>query len=180
MRSAVVVALLAGLLVLGLVNASIVQKEALLRDGRVVHLELAPVDPRSLMQGDYMALRFQIANAIRAALDRRSGENENILSPYATADGLVVVGLDEQRVARFVRLDQPGPLGPNEQRMRYRLRRGRVLFATNAFFFQEGTADRYSEARYGTFRVADDGDALLLTELRAADLTRLGPDVDTP
>src|SRR5690606_19512775 len=34
--------------------------ERTLRDGQLVLLELAPVDPRSLMQGDYMALRFAV------------------------------------------------------------------------------------------------------------------------
>ena len=42
-------------------NHSIARKEALLKDGQLVLLELAPVDPRSLMQGDYMALRYKIS-----------------------------------------------------------------------------------------------------------------------
>ena len=60
MRKAVVIA--AGLLVLAAANWSILLRERLLTEGRVVLLELAPVDPRSLMQGDYMALRFKAAN----------------------------------------------------------------------------------------------------------------------
>ena len=70
------IALATLVLILGLVNLSIVGKEKHLSDGRAVYLELAPVDPRSLMQGDYMALRFAIANQIRAALpssDERAG-----------------------------------------------------------------------------------------------------------
>jgi uncharacterized membrane-anchored protein len=47
-----------------------------------------------------------------------------------------------------------------------------VKFATNAYFFQEGTAARYEPARYGEFRVAPDGD-LLLTGLRGKDLEPL-------
>ncbi|MBI3711463.1 MAG: GDYXXLXY domain-containing protein, partial [Burkholderiales bacterium] len=46
-----VVALLTGVLILCAVNYIIVQREQLLQDGRIVLLELAPVDPRSLMQG---------------------------------------------------------------------------------------------------------------------------------
>ena len=44
------------LLLLGYLNWSIYQKEQTLRDGQLVLFELAPVDPRSLMQGDYMYL----------------------------------------------------------------------------------------------------------------------------
>jgi uncharacterized membrane-anchored protein len=47
-----------------------------------------------------------------------------------------------------------------------------MKFATNAFFFQEGTARRYEAARYGEFRVAPDGE-LLLTGLRDKDLQAL-------
>ena len=54
-------------LVLVTINTSILTKERLLRDGTVLRLALAPVDPRSLMQGDYMALSFALArDALRA------------------------------------------------------------------------------------------------------------------
>ena len=58
------VAIIAGLIVLILVNWSIAGKERHLKEGRIVYLELAPVDPRSLMQGDYMALNFKLANEL--------------------------------------------------------------------------------------------------------------------
>src|SRR2546427_1227855 len=64
------------------------------------------------------------------------------------------------------------PLAPNEVLLRYRVRGGQVKFATNAFFFQEGTAKRYEGARYGEFRVAPDGE-LLLTGLRGKELQPL-------
>ena len=70
MRKAIV--LIAGLLILAGVTAAISSKEQLLVTGRVVFLELAPVDPRSLMQGDYMALRFKAANdAFGFRMDQR-------------------------------------------------------------------------------------------------------------
>ena len=49
------------LLLLGYLNWSIYQKEQTLRDGQLVLFELAPVDPRSLMHGDYMSLRYREA-----------------------------------------------------------------------------------------------------------------------
>ena len=45
---------------------SIVKKEELLKDGQLVLFELAPVDPRSLMQGDYMTLRYKISEDIHS------------------------------------------------------------------------------------------------------------------
>ncbi|MBI1942329.1 MAG: GDYXXLXY domain-containing protein, partial [Betaproteobacteria bacterium] len=141
MRKAIAVA--AGLLILAAVNWGILGRERLLEQGAVVLLELAPLDPRSLMQGDYMALRFRVADEIYAR-DR----------PRQAEDGRVVIKLDERGVGRFVRRDGGEPLAQGELALRYRVREGRVKFATNAFFFQEGHARFYARARYGEFRVA--------------------------
>ncbi|GGX43846.1 GDYXXLXY domain-containing protein [Saccharospirillum salsuginis] len=162
MRKVWVVA--SALVVLVLVNLSIAMKEYHLAMGEVVYLELAPVDPRSLMQGDYMALRFALQNDIRNARQNTS----------ATVNGTAIVRLDENRVAQFVRLDDAdAPLAENEIRLQYRIRNHWVKIATNAFFFREGTADRYEAARYGRFRVNDDG-APLLVSLHDESLNNLG------
>jgi uncharacterized membrane-anchored protein len=159
-----------------LVNFVIAQKERLLAHGRAVYLELAPVDPRSLMQGDYMALRFRIANDAEPSLSRvdRNQQIFQTAGNLATADGHIVVTLDERSIGRFVRLDDGRPLGGGEVRLRYRVREGQLRFATNGFFFQEGTAHLYDSARYGEFRVSNDGD-LMLKSLRGPSLEQLGP-----
>jgi uncharacterized membrane-anchored protein len=151
--------LLTGIGVLAMVNYSIYQKEQLLAHGRKVFLALAPVDPRSLMQGDYMALRFNIQNLI-AHRDRMS-------------EGRVVAGLDERAVATFRRMDDGAPLATDEVKLFYRVRGDQVKFATNAFFFQEGTAQSYAGARFGEARVDKDGQ-MLLVGLRDAELRQLG------
>ena len=160
MRKAIVVA--AGVLILALVDWSIAARESLLRGGRVVLLELAPVDPRSLMQGDYMALRFRIGNdALRPG------------GAALPADGRLIVTVADDGVATFARFDDGAAPGPTEARLRYRIREGQMKLATNAFFFEEGRGKDYAAARYGEFRVAADGDAIL-TGLRDAKRARLG------
>lgn len=156
------IAIVAGLAVLGLANFSIYSRERLLADGRIALLELAPVDPRSLMQGDYMALRFRASDD---AFGRRPKEG--------LGDGRIVLQLDERGVAKFKRFDDGTPLATDELRIRYRVRADQVKFATNAFFFQEGHAKFYERARYGEFRVAQDGECLL-TGMRGEKLERLG------
>lgn len=165
MRS--VIALAWVVVVLALVGYSIAAKEALLESGKVTYLELAPVDPRSLMQGDYMALRFRIANDARRDVERdeSAGRPGSRRKGLATADGNIVATLGPDSVSHYKRLDDGSPLAPGEIMLRYRVRKGRVKFATNAYFFEEGTAKRYEQARYGEFRVAPDGE-LLLTGLR--------------
>ena len=158
-----IVALVAGLAILVLANHSIYSRERLLAEGRIVLLELAPVDPRSLMQGDYMALQFRASND---AFGRRARGD--------LADGHIVLQMDASGIGRFKRLDDGAPLAADEVRIRYRVREDQVKFATNAYFFQEGHAKYYERARYGEFRVAPDGESLL-TGMRGEKLERLGP-----
>ena len=155
------VAALAGLAILALVNFTIHTREQMLEHGRVVLLELAPVDPRSLMQGDYMALRFKVS-------DEAFGRTKKELK-----DGRLVVALDQRGVASFRRFADATAVAADEALLRYRVRNARPKFATNAFFFQEGQARQYESARYGEFRVAPDGE-MILTGLRGADLALLG------
>ena len=157
------IALLTGLIVLLAANYTIYSRELLLTEGQVVVLQLAPVDPRSLMQGDYMALRFQVASDAFSFGDVKED----------VQDGHLVLALDTHKVGTFRRFDDGSPLTEDEVRMRYRIRNRRPQFATNAFFFQEGTADQYTTARYGVFRVGADGEAIL-TELWDAEFKRLG------
>ena len=160
MRS--LVAIMACVFALGLVDRTIVKRERHLESGRVVYLELAPVDPRSLMQGDYMALDFAVAREAQAALrDARQAD-----------DGRIVVTVRADGVARYARIDAGQPLAADEMRLRYRIRAGQMKFATNAWFFEEGTAARYEPARYGEFRVDSQGE-LLLTRMRGKDLQPL-------
>jgi len=157
------------LLILAVVNAAIWQKERHLLEGEVVYLELAPVDPRSLMQGDYMALNFALSNDIQRALQSRHGGD----TPEAH-DGHAIVRLDEQRIGYFQRLaDGEGALGNDERLLQYRLRSGQVRFATDAFFFQEGHAERFESAHYGQFRVNTKGEPLLVA-LYDGELNPLG------
>ncbi len=136
--------------------------ERIVADGAVLRLELAPVDPRSLMQGDYMTLNYAVANALRGTAPR--------------SDGFAVLRLDAQRVGHFVRtaatLDAAA-LTTDEVAIRYRVREHRLRVATNAFFFQEGDEPKFRDARYGEFRVGANGEPRLLALLDAR-LERLG------
>ena len=151
------IALVSLIIILALVNWSIVGKEKHLAEGRNVYLELVPVDPRSLIQGDYMDLRFRLGLSV----DKE--------------DGYVVVSLDERNIGSFKRLYKDQALSQDEILIRYRVRNDTVKFATNAFFFQEGHGYYYQPARYGQFRVDDDGE-LLLVAMYDSNLDKLGPD----
>lgn len=131
----------AAVVVLVAVNGSIAAKERIKTHGERIFLELAPVDPRSLMQGDYMALRFAIADQLST-----------------DASGSAALRVDARGVATLDPEPRVGGL-----RIRYRIRNGAVWLGTNAYFFEEGAAERYNGARYGEFRVdRDSGEAVLV------------------
>jgi len=137
------------LMILGAVNFAIFGKERIKRDGEVIYLRLAPVDPRSLMQGDYMALRFALARELQDSLSKSAREG---------GTGWARVALDDKRIAALSADESKGQIA-----LRYRIRGGNVWLGTNAFFFEEGTADRYRDAHYGEFRVdRKSGEAILV------------------
>ena len=157
MRRAVILLTLG--VILAAVNLSIYRHEQILRHGREILLRLAPVDPRSLMQGDYMRLRFELARKIQDALLRDR-------LPHTSGSGLVQVNVTPEGIARFQRLcGDKAPCDADAVILRYTLRRGRVRLGTDAFFFPEGEAKKYEVARYGVFRVGEDGE-MILTGLR--------------
>lgn len=164
-----VLGLLAVLVALALVNLSVFYKEQQLAHGKVVYLDLAPLDPRSLMQGDYMTLTFAIGQEIRRAFKN----DKQAFSTARTSTHHVIVTLDRQNRASFKALSDGQDLAPEELLLRYRIRHNTVYFATNAFFFQEGNAEHYEAARYGQFRVNKQGEPLLVA-MFDADMKQLG------
>lgn len=170
------------LIILLLINFSIWQKQTHITEGEVINIELAPVDPRSLMQGDYMTLRYDISRQIRATYYESNARNNDDLAnnssyPILPETAYVIVQLDENRVAKFVGLQTPNAksveLGNQQRKLQYRVRQNQVKFATNAFFFAEGDEPIYRDARYGQFRVNNEGE-VLLTGLLDKDFILLG------
>lgn len=154
------------LFILVFVNVSIFEKEKQLRNGKIVYLALRPADPRSLMQGDYMALAFAISDQIRDHLWELSSAEKKKEDPANSvnlkpSDGKVVVRLNEKNIARFERMYEGKPLQANELLLSFRVRQNQVKFGTNAYFFEEGQAEAFQKAKYGLFRVNDSGGVLL-------------------
>jgi uncharacterized membrane-anchored protein len=153
------VAIAALLIVLAAVNYSIYGKEQIIRSGEVIYLELAPVDPRSLMQGDYMALRFRLTEGIESARTAGTLEDNVRTAPLL---------LDDRRVATL------GSANDATLRIRFQvLAYDLIWLGTNAYFFAEGTAERYATARYGEFRLSPETGEAVLVGLRDTDLNSL-------
>ena len=94
------------LLVLGFFFFNIIKNESVLNDGEIVLLRLRPVDPRSIMQGDYMALRFSLGDQIghRARWDMTK-DFEDIISNDGETGKYCVARLDDNNVGHFCKTD---------------------------------------------------------------------------
>lgn len=150
-------------LVVGVGVRAVIDREQVLERGRVVLLELAPVDPRSLMQGDYMALRFAIDDVL-AHRER---------APAGRPPRFAYLDVDAGGRARLAGVGDELSASATQVAVRIRMRDGAPSVGPNAFFFQEGQAEVFAGARWGELRVAADGTALL-ADLRDENLQRLG------
>jgi len=137
---------LLGLILIGF-NYGIYKNEQILENGEIVLLQLAPVDPRSLMQGDYMILRYAL--------------EENIFEYGSSLEfEYIVIRKDEDNVAHFVRFYEDEQLAVNEKLLRIHNGSGSSI-RPDTFLFQEGHAKYYEEAKYGVFKFSKSGEYLL-------------------
>lgn len=150
------------LLVLAVANGAIWQKETLIADGSAVYVALAPVDPRSLMQGDFMRLNYQLP------IDGRTRAQFTI----GAARPHVVASRDARGIATLLRMHDDEALAANEFLIELTPRSGGWMLVSDAWYFREGEAKRWESAKYGEFRVNPDGRALLVG-LRGANLEKL-------
>jgi uncharacterized membrane-anchored protein len=148
--------------ILGVINFEIMKKEAIIENGSTVLLRIAPRDPRSLLQGDYMALRYAMAGTVAG-----KAKDANM------TDGLIVAELAESGEASFVAIYDGQPLNDTQHLLRFRRRGESVRLASDAFFFEEGQWEIYQRARFGELKVSNDGEAVLVG-LRNDMFERLG------
>ena len=160
-----------GLVVLAILNFGIYRKELFIETAEEVYFELAPVDPRSLMQGDYMRLNYRIVENLRKEFKRIRSAGE-IEIPDA---GKIVVRLDERRIAFFKSLWDGTPLAEDERLLHYSgSNRWRVHIGSESFFFEEGQGEAYEKSRYGVFKLGKDG-RTILRALADENLVRIRP-----
>ena len=138
------------LLLLVYFNCSVLNKEKILSDGTLILLKLAPVDPRSLMQGDYMRLNYELTNG-------------HISSGKLKKRGYCIVELDSAGVGQLKRFqsDRKG-VEADEYMIEYNLNDWDINIGAESYFFQEGNAKYFENAEYGGLRVDSKGNSVLV------------------
>jgi uncharacterized membrane-anchored protein len=149
---------LGGILSLGAANYDVMKKEQVITGGQKIYIALAPRDPRSLMQGDFMALNFGFPRDIQTALDKDDFMHQGVT---------VVAALDSKGVATVLRVIDPAtpdttPLPSGQIRLPLKRKGGQWVLVTDAFYFPEGRGEPFKQAKFGEFRGLADGRALLV------------------
>ncbi|MCF6343329.1 MAG: GDYXXLXY domain-containing protein [Devosiaceae bacterium] len=135
---------------------SISGKEKIISDGKTIYLALAPVDPRSIMQGDYMRLRYEI--------ETEKTKNKT---------GYLILELDDKNIASFVKFDDGTIITLKQIMFKYIAKGSRVNIAPSSFLFQQGLREIYQTAEYGIFKIT--GKQHLLVGLADGDLKEIKP-----
>jgi uncharacterized membrane-anchored protein len=163
------------LLVMGLYNYQIFKKEETLKNGELVFLELAPVDPRSLLQGDYMELRYAMASGSWDSIPQ-------LQTPFDSLPtrGFIIFKLDDKRVARGIRFQKNTEnLKQGEYAIKYFKKDWQIHIGVESYFFQEGKGYALDSARYGGVRLDKHGNSLLVgmydRKLQLIDLSKVKP-----
>ena len=131
-------------------------KQYAVATGTEVVLQGAPVDPRSLMQGDYAILDYEIA----VVPDRYKDS-------FASGDDVIVLLTKRDQVweAMEYLTDDWAPRFRNDVFIRGEMQsNGRIDFGIRTYFVPEGTGGAVENARDVKIRVSlsDDGDATVV------------------
>ncbi|GMK40335.1 hypothetical protein PCCS19_33910 [Paenibacillus sp. CCS19] len=141
---------------LGFLSYQAISSEHLLRTGTPIKLAIAPIDPRSMLQGDYVTVSYTISTPAQfAQIERQDGNTRKVK---------VVLKPDANGVYQFNRLyKKEEALGPNEVIINGRWNGwGTVHYGIETYFVPEGTgAEVQQEARFAYVRVSSSGNAML-------------------
>ena len=82
-------------------------------------------------------------------------------------DGKIIIRLDENGIAELVNIygpdsDEDRKIKDDEWLLKFKIRDGRVRLGAESFFFQEGHAEFYDNAKYGELKVSESGDPVLV------------------
>ena len=165
---------------LGAVNYKVQQFEDVLATGKPVVLKIAPADPRSLMQGDYMVLNYAILSELQqsqfSSESNESNETTGIdeLSPSGKK-AYILVHLDKNHVATLCEAQSEIPTDfkhctPNVY-LPIRYKGWLPELPSQDYFFAEGKGEYYAQSEYAEYRFKDG--ILLLARLLDKDFKGL-------
>lgn len=114
---------------------SVIKEEKNLKKA-TFYIKTVPIDPRSLIQGDYMVLNYDIAESARMEIG-------NIRKGY------IRIKINDLKIAEFIRIDEEYlPPSNNEISIQFQKNGSNIDIGVNSYLFQEGTGNKFQKAQY--------------------------------
>lgn len=114
---------------------SVIKEEKNLKKA-TFYIKTVPADPRSLIQGDYMVLNYDIAESARMEIG-------NIRKGY------IRIKINDLKIAEFIRIDEEYlPPSNNEISIQFQKNGSNIDIGVNSYLFQEGTGNKFQKAQY--------------------------------
>ncbi len=157
-----------------------------LKNSQPIFIKLRPVDPRSILQGDYMALRYQLHIKGNSEITRGSDISEEQQAQREALNDfihnkhkiLAYVALDDKRDNKRIVTSTNLQSSDNQHTQPLMIKNPNnyldgLYVSSKTFLFAEGLADCYQRAKYAKIQVDDKGNAILAS-LVGEDLKELG------
>lgn len=143
-----------------------------LRHSKSIFIELKPVDPRSILQGDYMALAYELhLQSLKALAGSESEALDQVIFNRSSIPAKVILD-SKNRIVRTI-LDINNSYTGQSLILKNPENRFQALYpASRSFLFAEGLAQCYEKAKYAEFKVNPKGEAILF-DLRGEQLQPL-------
>ena len=133
----------------------IFQKETILRNGTDIILKVEPVDPRSLLQGDYVELSYNISQ-----VESENFSQQVYVLVEKDAKGIYQIKeiYDTIEEAREEKTEE------NQAILTGKSNGETITYGIEHFFIEEGTGREVEQnAKYAKIRVGSNGDAILIS-----------------
>nr|WP_286675955.1 GDYXXLXY domain-containing protein [Rossellomorea vietnamensis] len=146
----------------GWIGYQVYSNETLLQNGETVILELQPVDPRSLLQGDYVELNYSISQLEDTSIDD-NGPVTIVLrkNPQGIHEYSGVYKFNGKWNASYE--SKPGDVLLNGKVTSSWDNSARVTYGIEHFFIPEGTGlDVEGKVKTAMVKVSDKGDGILV------------------
>ncbi|WP_151821723.1 GDYXXLXY domain-containing protein [Acinetobacter oleivorans] len=143
-----------------------------LHHSKSIFIELRPVDPRSILQGDYMALAYELnLQSLKALAGSESEALDQVIFNHSSVQAKVI--LDSQNRVVHTILDSNNSFAGQSLILKNPENRLQALYpASRSFLFAESLAQCYQKAKYAEFKVNTKGEAILF-DLRGEELQAL-------
>lgn len=147
------------LLQLAFISYQYIHNEHVLANGELIKLELEPLDPRSLLQGDYVRLNYDISQINELTERFQPGEKVKIVLSSGED------GLYEYSGVYQYKGDYNVPYDKSEHDVLINAKANGwdgFIYGIESYFIEEGTGADVEQATHAFVRVATNGNALLV------------------